>query len=207
MPKETFLNLPEIKRNLIIQVAIDEFYTYGYDKASISRIVHQAGIAKGSFYQYFTGKDDLFRYLMEYASAVKLNYLTQLTNNFADLELFDLLRVLYLGALNFLKENQKLSLIIDRFLKNTDEKVRENILGDSTAKSNQFLENLLIQAAKKGQIRSDIDTSFVAHLLTGLTISLSDYIRRHMQDISQIDEAVYAKLIDQTLDLLRYGIT
>ena len=53
MPKDTFFNLPEDKRALICKVALEEFGEYTFDQASINRIVAKAGIAKGSFYQYF----------------------------------------------------------------------------------------------------------------------------------------------------------
>ena len=59
MPKETFLNLPEEKRNRILDAAIQEFAANPYDVASISNIVRKVGIAKGSFYQYFEDKKDL----------------------------------------------------------------------------------------------------------------------------------------------------
>ena len=53
MPKQTFLNLPEEKRNTIINIAIEEFAEYGLENASTNRIVAKSGISKGSFYQYF----------------------------------------------------------------------------------------------------------------------------------------------------------
>jgi len=65
MPKETFFNLPADKRQKILNVAIAEFAQNDYDSASISRMVANAGIAKGSFYQYFENKMDLYRYLFD----------------------------------------------------------------------------------------------------------------------------------------------
>ena len=58
MPKQTFFNLPEDKRENLINIAIEEFAENDYQTASISRIVANAGIAKGSFYQYFENKED-----------------------------------------------------------------------------------------------------------------------------------------------------
>jgi AcrR family transcriptional regulator len=60
MPNQTFFNLAEEKREQITQVAIDEFANNDYGGGSISRIVARAGIAKGSFYQYFTGTDSCY---------------------------------------------------------------------------------------------------------------------------------------------------
>lgn len=65
MPKETFFNLPDAKRDALIAVAIEEFADHPFAVVSISRIVARAGIAKGSFYQYFEDKEDLYHYLLE----------------------------------------------------------------------------------------------------------------------------------------------
>ena len=67
MPKDTFFNLLQEKQLRILDISVEEFYQQGYEKASISRIVDTAGIAKGSFYQYFEGKEDLFRYIVQLA--------------------------------------------------------------------------------------------------------------------------------------------
>lgn len=64
MPKERFLNLPDEKRRRICQAAYEELLRVTYDQLSINQIVHRAGIARGSFYQYFQDKDDLLAYMM-----------------------------------------------------------------------------------------------------------------------------------------------
>ena len=48
-----------------MDVIMDEFAENDYANVSISRIVTNAGIAKGSFYQYFEDKDDLYSYLFD----------------------------------------------------------------------------------------------------------------------------------------------
>lgn len=62
MVHQTFLNLPEEKRERILNSAVDEFVRLPYERTSINRIVENAGIPKGSFYQYFDSKDDLYGY-------------------------------------------------------------------------------------------------------------------------------------------------
>ncbi|NLJ67608.1 MAG: TetR/AcrR family transcriptional regulator, partial [Clostridiales bacterium] len=62
MPKATFFNLPNDKRSLIISATMKEFSNANYDAASINQICKNSNIAKGSFYQYFTDKLDLYVY-------------------------------------------------------------------------------------------------------------------------------------------------
>ena len=64
MPTNTFFNLSEEKKNKILKAANKEFARVPLEQASIKNIVEDAEIARGSFYQYFEDKQDLFEYLM-----------------------------------------------------------------------------------------------------------------------------------------------
>ena len=64
MPYQTFFNLPEVKRQRLMDAVWQEFTTVSYNEASINKIIQAAGISRGSFYQYFAGKQDLFSYLL-----------------------------------------------------------------------------------------------------------------------------------------------
>lgn len=65
MPKDTFNNLSEEKKKRIFDAAVKEFSTRRFSDASINQIVKNAGIPKGSFYQYFVDKEDVYLYMME----------------------------------------------------------------------------------------------------------------------------------------------
>lgn len=65
MCTETFLRLPEEKRRRFLDAAWEEFTSARFTDVSINQIVRRAGIPRGSFYQYFAGKDELLAYLLE----------------------------------------------------------------------------------------------------------------------------------------------
>ena len=65
MPKDTFLKLPIEKKVKIIKAAKNEFARVPFEKVSIQNIVEDAGIARGSFYQYFESKEDLLDCIMQ----------------------------------------------------------------------------------------------------------------------------------------------
>ena len=65
MPKPTFFNLPTDKKETLIDAAMKEFSRVPLFEASISNIIKEAGIPRGSFYQYFEDKEDVFYYLLE----------------------------------------------------------------------------------------------------------------------------------------------
>ncbi|PQQ47036.1 TetR family transcriptional regulator [Bacillus thuringiensis] len=64
MPKQTFFNLEREKKEVLIQAAKKEFSRVPLFEASISNIIKDAGIPRGSFYQYFEDKEDVFFFLL-----------------------------------------------------------------------------------------------------------------------------------------------
>ena len=65
MPKPTFFRLPEAKQKRLMDAANKEFARAPFNDASISHIIKDAGIPRGSYYQYFDDKADLYFYLLE----------------------------------------------------------------------------------------------------------------------------------------------
>lgn len=64
MPTSTFFNLPEEKRHRLTHAAMVEFSQKPYGEVPLSGIILAAGIPRGSFYQYFADKTDLFQYIL-----------------------------------------------------------------------------------------------------------------------------------------------
>lgn len=65
MPSQTFLNLDSSKQNKLLDAAMYEFKNVRYTEVSVNQIIQNVGISRGSFYTYFTDKDDLFGYILE----------------------------------------------------------------------------------------------------------------------------------------------
>lgn len=65
MPKSTFYNLNKDKKEKIKKAIRNEFSRNPFSKASISNIIEEAQIPRGSFYQYFEDKEDALKYILE----------------------------------------------------------------------------------------------------------------------------------------------
>lgn len=64
IPRKTYHNLSKLKKSKLFESGFKEFSTYNYYNASINRIVNNASIPKGSFYQYFHDKDEFYWYII-----------------------------------------------------------------------------------------------------------------------------------------------
>jgi len=77
MPQQTFYNLSAERQHEILEVALREFTMNSYNNASLSMIIMELGIAKGSFYRYFTSKKCLFDHLVEYVTKKKVDFINE----------------------------------------------------------------------------------------------------------------------------------
>lgn len=65
MPKKTFFGLPQEKQQRLLEAAKVEFSRTSLQEASVANIVKLAEIPRGSFYQYFEDKEDLYYYYFD----------------------------------------------------------------------------------------------------------------------------------------------
>jgi AcrR family transcriptional regulator len=68
MPRATWTNLDAERRGRVLQAAMAEFGRHGYSGGSLNVIAREAGVAKGSLFQYFDDKFDLFAHVAEQTS-------------------------------------------------------------------------------------------------------------------------------------------
>ncbi len=54
------------KREEIIKISSDLFHKYGYNSVGLSAILKEVGIPKGSFYYYFSSKEELLIEVIKY---------------------------------------------------------------------------------------------------------------------------------------------
>ncbi|MBR9919308.1 MAG: TetR/AcrR family transcriptional regulator [Bacteroidetes bacterium] len=147
MPSETFNNLNPVKKKAITDAFLREFAIKTYDEASISKVVRQLGIAKGSIYQYFDGKLGLFLYLSDAATQVKMKYVAGVQrSDFPDYWTF--FRKLYEDGINFDLENP----LESHFLHNLRNSLNSPSVADLYAK---FMDQTL--AAFRQMVKHEMD--------------------------------------------------
>lgn len=179
MPKQTFFNLPDEKRQKVIETAIREFAVNNYTNASLSRIVESAGIAKGSMYQYFDSKKDLYFYLAEYISEKKLTFIrSHFDKAHKKNDFFELYKQIIFHAARFDLTYPTYS----RLLYNAGHESYHPEIGDMSKKilsdSMAFMEGFIRRAQDENQIRRDLPPSFIAFLVSYLSVDLGDYIEK-----------------------------
>lgn len=122
MPKETFMKLPEEKKGKILKAAKKEFARVPFSETSIKNIVEDAGIARGSFYQYFETKEDLLEYIIS-NHVMMVNKSTEETFYKTNGDIFEVFISIYDHVLEQCKEEEEFRLYKNIFenMKNSED--------------------------------------------------------------------------------------
>jgi TetR/AcrR family fatty acid metabolism transcriptional regulator len=153
-----------IRRESIIQAAIEVFSTKDFKTASISEIAQKAGVANGTIYQYFRNKEDLF-----FAIPVEK------TNEFRNqLELhlegisgaFNKIRKFVWYFLYFFKTNPGYGRILMLEMRVSKSFVKTETYGFLKQSVSQVMK-IIIEGQNEGVIRQDTDAYILRHLILG----------------------------------------
>jgi AcrR family transcriptional regulator len=68
MPTVTWARVDPARRAAVVEAAEHEFGAHGFSQGSLNVIARRAGVAKGSLFQYFADKRDLFSYITDVGS-------------------------------------------------------------------------------------------------------------------------------------------
>lgn len=215
MPKDTFHNLAASKREAIIEAALEEFALKDYKDASISRIVRQLGIAKGSMYQYFENKEDLYLHLVEIVQLKKF----EVAGVNLDLDpenLFEWIKATFQQGLNFDKDYP----LYSGFNYNLARQ-REGLPGDLSRKMKKqamdLFENYLKHQQEAGRVRKDLPLSIMSFSLIHLLQGILDYFElqygfnldekvKNREAINPVSDEKFGEIISQLVEVLQFGM-
>lgn len=217
MPTQTFLNLSVEKRQQFERVALREFAHHTYDNASINRIIKEVGIARGSVYQYFANKLDLWLYLKEYAETVKMSYIQSVKrDNFADF--WDYYKALYEAGVEFDLHATHCSQFLYRIGFTEQSEETRPYLNDWKTKANHLFTIWVDHEKELGTFSKNLSTESIVHVLITLSMSVATLMQQKFGIQFEVpnseDKPVFAyhkeallKSIDEMITILKKGLS
>ena len=169
MPTNTFFNLPAEKKLKILKAANKEFARVPLEQASIKNIVEDAEIARGSFYQYFENKQDLFDYIMTSKTGdMEKNLMEMIENENGNIINIFINMYDHLIEVGKIRRNNKLFRQIFENIKTSD-----NLMLTRKEEMNKKLEKTLQDLYSKNKdilnIKDEEEFKLVIEILTAIT--------------------------------------
>ncbi len=161
MPKETFIKLPQEKKNTILNAAVKEFQERRVEDAIIANIIKTAKIPRGSFYQYFNDIYDLYEYIIGYIEDIKTDYFQGIFLS-DHLPFLDRVRLLIDKAIDFASQNKAFVFIGKRHSESVYVKYSIDLQKRMNDLKTTF--DLWIDTDKeRNLIRKEVDTRTLSH--------------------------------------------
>jgi len=192
-----------------MDAAINEFAEFGLENASTNRIVANSGISKGSFYQYFEDKQDVFDYIITLLNEEKLAFFADKRPPDNNLDTFDYYRWMIKTGMEFNSTNPHLVQAVSRVLVGEGlyygkkfEKYREQ--------STQVLQAMIEEAIKRGEVDPSVDVELAVMVMETWNNAISTYFLK--EGLKQDDTMAWVRLpetqekIDKLLYIMEYGL-
>lgn len=189
-------NSRESKRGLIMDAAIQVFSRKGYHHSKMEEIAVEAGIGKGTIYEYFPGKLQLLQAIMEQSYRL---YNHSLESNMAGSTLEDKLESLIRGHLQFCQDNKDLTRILFLETDVIDEELRQWAWQKKLQKE-QYLQEMFAQAIRRGEIKP-VDDRLLTVVMGGILMSFWAPI---VMGNWQVDAGVAAQ---QVRNMIMHGLS
>ncbi|MCP4501123.1 MAG: TetR/AcrR family transcriptional regulator [Deltaproteobacteria bacterium] len=214
MPKETFFNLPDDKRKRIIDAACKEFAERGYTQGSLDVIAAAAKVSKGSLYQYFSNKLELYSWLLSEELPRQKQEALSTASLPANADLFDLLESSFKTGLEFFVAKPHLAQLGASLLLPATSTELEDLHRKCLEGAHQGLLKLVRDAQEAGVLRRDLDADLITVMIrkmmgTGL---LEAMLYKRNKDVGWLlsngleDEAPLGEmndLVEQASNILR----
>lgn len=215
MLKQTFKNLPAERQEAILQIAYEEFALKGYQNASLSTIIKKIGIAKGSFYRYFSSKKNLFIYLLEAGTGRRFMNLDRIVEN-KKIGFFELLKQNLKAIINSDKENPVVSGFLYQVMHERDNSEVSKIINTLYLKSIERTKEILKITSFRNELNNTgVDFTafhifysqlwFYDYIALKYNINYEKKIRNHLPVLNLPYDEV-DRVIDMSVELLRNGL-
>lgn len=184
----------------LLDAALEEFNAYGYELASINRILDTAGMSKGQFYYHFKNKEALYFALMEFGVQKKLEYfasLNLLENSPKDI--FDLFKTQLHYGLAFAVEHPAIYQLSQTLLKEKGNPIYEKVMARYDFKDNEVIGQMISSAYARGEFRDDFPLTFIKQMIGYLFNQVTDFVT--LDDPDEME-----KNLNYLIDFMRNGL-
>jgi AcrR family transcriptional regulator len=203
MPKQTFFNLPEDKREMILNAAVEEFAEYGLENASTNRIVKNSGIAKGSFYQYFEDKQDVFLYMLDVIEQMELEYFKDIHPPEKNMDTFQYYRWMIKTGMEFGLAHPHMIQAAWRVLLGEGFYYGKNLAG-YRQKTVQGLTVMIKQAMERGEVDPSVDVELAVMIMETFSNAITTYVLTEGMKQKDVLKWMRSPRTQETIDKLLY---
>jgi hypothetical protein len=185
-------------KHKMMEVAIEIFHESGTKGLSIKELTKRAGIAQGSFYNFWKDKDALIMDVMQYRLSQKLEIAKQSFDESLENPVKFLVDIIYEHSID-LKEKYKKKPIYAQAL-NMLSKKTENRVYEANSLYTDFI-NKLAEYWKEQNAVKDVDEKGLINAFTGSFLLFSNYYKFEEEYFNDILKVFISAVVKRYIEL------
>lgn len=213
MPKSTFQIISEGKRNRIYDAAALEFAREGYEKANIKNIADRAGVSKGSLYDYFDSKEDLYLDVCTHGITMSRANIDSVIDESKDF--FAQLSDIFHQGLAFVRKYPQYAQLYVNISSSGMEQFADKLTLAVEKHTADYYKAAIRRGIDEGFIRPDLDVDMSAFLINSMYVMMIiSIVSRHYRirlgeylnlADGQVEQGIHSK-IDQVINIIRFSM-
>lgn len=180
MSKEIFDHISPGKRERILHAAAGLFAERGFARADVGEIAQRAGVAKGSLYNYFHSKEDI--YLSACMDGLDRSRSAVYDGIQSEWDIYRQIDHIFRQGVSFALDHPE---YVRLYLNNSSagmERFAGRLTREVEKQTSDHLKKLIGEGKARGIVRRDIDADLTAYLINSLYIMfVVSLISRHFQ--------------------------
>jgi AcrR family transcriptional regulator len=204
----TFRRLDPERQQAVITAILDEAEEKGPAAINIKQVAKRAGVSIGSLYQYFNNREGLLTFAIELCIRWVKDAFNQYRAELAALPLREALAAYLIGGLEWGQTQAGFVQFFARAAYQGDLQLSERVVLPIANVMREITQDILTQAAKRGEVRPDVDIEATARVINALLIAVGDsQLMPHLNTYFQLSDAgmPYERVLEAALNLILQG--
>lgn len=210
--KEAFDRISEKRQNEILEIAIEEFSSKGYNNANINIIAKNAGISIGLMYKYFATKEDLFLTCISRGMVILQETLETILKS--PNKLLKKAELVIRATCELSREYKNYIKLYNEITAEKDGERAVAFAKEIESQTSRFYITAIAQALASGDVRQDLNPRLFAFFLDNLLLMLQfsftcEYYKERLSlytgvDIEELDDD---EIVTQLLKFIESAFT
>jgi AcrR family transcriptional regulator len=205
----TFRRLDPERQQVILTAILDEAAEKGPTQVNIKQVAERAEVSVGSLYTYFPNREGMLAFAVELCVRWMSDAFEAFRPHLPGLPLREALTIYLTAGVEWSRAFMGLVRLFARAAYHGDPELAESLVRPIATLLREMVDDMLSQAAERGEIREDVDLEATARIVHALTIAVGDsqllpYLNNYMQ---VTDEGISAeRALEALVELVLRGI-
>ncbi len=209
MPKDTFQKIDPDKRERLLREAARLFAERGFNQTDVAELAHRAGIAKGSIYNYFDNKEDLYLYVCR--DGIERSRRAVYGEVDFAWDIYRQVEHIFIKGAQFVRDYPEYLILYSNISSAGMERFSAQMSLEVEKYTADRLKKIIRRDMRQGIVRKDLDVNLTAFLINSIYIILmtsliSGHYQIRMQEYLEIagdlDEKAIQKHLRRTIDMI-----